>query len=125
MPDSEGRTDYRIPFVCGMLLFLFAITWDVEAEILRYLLIAVMIGGLTMMGWGLSMRFREQRVADERFLVNRLKASRFALVVGLAGMGGLMAYDWVVHRQLQMELVAVIALMAVAKGAAMLYFHRT
>ena len=90
----DHPTDYRIPVSIGLLLFLFAGAWDTQNELVRYLLVLLMVAGAGLIGWGLQIRNRDERLMDERFFVNRLKASRAALVVGLVLILGLMIYHW-------------------------------
>jgi hypothetical protein len=124
MSCEDRLKDYRIPFGIGMLLFLLAGVWDSPAEWVRYLLVIVMLVGGGLMGWGIHVRNREEGIEDERFLMNRLKASRIALIAGLMLILGLMVYDWTLHHLLRWELFAVIGGIAVAKGVAMLYYQR-
>ena len=61
---------------------------------------------------------------DERFFVNRLKASRAALVVGLILILGLMIYHWTLNSELRWDLFGLIVAIATAKGIAILYYQR-
>lgn len=124
MSLANRRKDYRIPFGIGMLLFLAGGVWDTEVELVRYLLVIVMLVGGSFMAWGIHIRNREEGLKDERFLMNRLKASRIALVVGLGLIVGLMVYEWTINHLLRWELFSLVAAIVVAKGVAMLYYQK-
>jgi hypothetical protein len=116
--------DYRIPLSAGLLLFLAAATWDSEIGLIRCLLAILMVVGAGLIGWSLQLRNRNERTMDERFFLNRLKASRAALVVGLILILGLMVYGWALRSEIRWDLFAVIIAIAVAKGIAILYYQR-
>ena len=120
----DHPTDYRIPVSIGLLLFLFAGAWDTQIELVRYLLVLLMVAGAGLIGWGLQIRNRDERLMDERFFVNRLKASRAALVVGLVLILGLMIYHWTLSSELRWDLFGLIVAIAAAKGIAIIYYQR-
>lgn len=62
---------------------------------------------------------------DERFLVHRLKASRFALALGLLGMFGWFQYELMVNHVIRWDYVIILGIMALGKVGAMVYYRRT
>jgi len=60
---------------------------------------------------------------DERFIVHRLKATRFAAVVTALAMAGYFAYEFYAQGVLRKDMLALLALLAVAKVAAMAYYR--
>ena len=64
-------------------------------------------------------------MTDERFLLHRLKSSRFGLVAGLLTILALFFYHAMAGHEPPWDLAAVAAAMAVGKLAAMAYFKVT
>jgi hypothetical protein len=62
---------------------------------------------------------------DERFMMHRFYSSRLALVAGALALGIWFNYDWFVNRRLRLDLVAILAIMALAKVVAMIYYRLT
>jgi len=62
---------------------------------------------------------------DERFMMHRFYSSRMALVAGALALGIWFNYDWFVNGRLRLDLVAILAIMALTKAVAMLYYRLT
>ena len=62
---------------------------------------------------------------DERFLVHRYRASRLSLIIGVLLLGGWFLYDYYGNDVLHIEIVAILAAMALTKLAAMAYYRMT
>lgn len=60
---------------------------------------------------------------DERFVLHRLKSTRFATMVAAAYMGAYYFYEYAAHRILRMDILVIMAILAAAKLAAMLYYR--
>jgi hypothetical protein len=64
-------------------------------------------------------------MVDERFLLHRLKSTRLAMMVGVVLICALFMFHYVSNKVLRWDLFAVLAVVAVTKVAAMLYYRRT
>ena len=62
---------------------------------------------------------------DERFMMHRFYSSRMALVAGALALGIWFNYEWFVNGRLRLDLVAILAIMALAKVVAMIYYRLT
>ena len=62
---------------------------------------------------------------DERFIMHRFKATRFAVVVGIVLMFAFFTYDLVTTKVIRWDLFAIMFAMAFAKVGAMIYFKKT
>ena len=62
---------------------------------------------------------------DERFLIHRLKASRFALAIGLIAMFAWFQYELMVNKVIRWDYVVVLGIMAAGKVGAMIFYRRT
>jgi hypothetical protein len=62
---------------------------------------------------------------DERFVMHRYKATRAAVVVGMVLMFVFFTYGYIADSTIRWDFLIVMAAMAVAKVAVMLYFRRT
>ena len=62
---------------------------------------------------------------DERFLEHRYRASRFALIMGMLALGGLILYDQFTNDIIRVDLWAVVAIIALAKLGAMAFYRLT
>jgi hypothetical protein len=92
-------------------------------EIASLVMTLVGVGGLLT---GLLLRQqRGERIVDERFLLHRLKSSRFSLAVTAGALVGLQVYSAVVTNEIRWDLVVIIEVMAVSKLAAMIYQNAT
>jgi hypothetical protein len=90
------------------------------------LLMALVAAGTVLLGTGLYLRQQQTpSAADERFLLHRLKSSRFGLLLGLVTIFALFFYHALAGDKLPWDLVAVAAAMALGKLAAMAYFKAT
>jgi di/tricarboxylate transporter len=72
-----------------------------------------------LLGWKRSGPF------DERFIMHRFKSTRLAVLVGTVTLLALFMYHAVVYKAIRWDLFGVLAAMAVAKSAAMLYYRKT
>jgi hypothetical protein len=80
-----------------------------------------MAGGffMNLFGWKSGGPF------DERFVMHRFKSTRIAVAAGLVLVFALFTYDAVKKDIIRWDLFAIIAVMAVAKVTAMLYYRKT
>jgi hypothetical protein len=62
---------------------------------------------------------------DERYLIHRLKATRFAAIVCAILMGTWMCYEFYVRKIFRPDLIVIVGAMAAAKLGAMIYYRRT
>lgn len=62
---------------------------------------------------------------DERFVMHRLKATRFAAVVTAIAMAGYYYYDLIKTDTIRYDMLILIGIMAVAKVAATIYYRLT
>ena len=62
---------------------------------------------------------------DERFLEHRYRASRLSLIVAVLLLGGWLLYDFYGRDMLHVEIIVILAAMAVTKLAAMAYYRMT
>jgi hypothetical protein len=64
-------------------------------------------------------------MVDERFLIHRLRSTRWAAIVGAVTVGAFMSYELLVQGTLNWRMLAVLIAMGVTKWIAMLYYHKT
>jgi hypothetical protein len=89
-------------------------------------MLALVAAGSVLLLAGIILHQRHSPgVADERFLLHRLKSSRFGLIAGLLAILALFFYHAMAGNEPPWDLVAVAAAMAVGKLAAMAYFKVT
>jgi hypothetical protein len=62
---------------------------------------------------------------DERFIMHRYKATRFAMIVGVILIGALFLYARIARGIIRWDLFAVLVFTALAKVGAMIYYRRT
>ena len=62
---------------------------------------------------------------DERFVMHRFKSSRLALASGMVAILIIFNYELLMRHNIRWDLVAIAAVMAVVKVAAMIYYMRT
>lgn len=62
---------------------------------------------------------------DERFIMHRYKATRFAMIVGVTLIGALVLHARFAQGIVRWDLFAVLFLTAFAKIGAMIYYRRT
>ncbi len=62
---------------------------------------------------------------DERFVLHRLKATRFAAVITAIAMGGFFYYDLIRNDTIRYDLMTLLGIMVVAKLGATLYYRLT
>ncbi len=60
---------------------------------------------------------------DERFIMHRLKSTRFATVVTAVAMGAYAEYEIFVHHVIRWEIVIFLGILVVAKVGAMIYYR--
>jgi hypothetical protein len=60
---------------------------------------------------------------DERFIVHRYYSSRLALAVGMILIAGIFFYEMLVNDQLRLDLLLIMAAMALTKVLAMAYYR--
>ncbi len=61
---------------------------------------------------------------DERFIMHRLKSTRFALVGVAVMMGIYFEYEYIVRKQLHWDILIFLIAMAILKFGAMLYYRK-
>ena len=66
-----------------------------------------------------------RRVADERFLMHRLRSTSLAAVVGGVLLGGLAMADLIAHSTTRWDLLGVLAAMAATKVGRMVHLRMT
>ena len=64
-------------------------------------------------------------MVDERFIIHRFKATRFATVVGVVMMFGYFNYNLFAKKVYRWDLLIIMASMALSKLIAMYYFRKT
>jgi hypothetical protein len=62
---------------------------------------------------------------DERYLMHRLKSTSLAGIVGALVLGGWYFYDWLANDLVRRDILAVLMVMAVVKGGAMIYYRKS
>lgn len=62
---------------------------------------------------------------DERFILHRLKATRFATVVTAVAMGAYINYEMFVNDTIHWDILYFLVIMAVAKILAAVYYRFT
>ena len=62
---------------------------------------------------------------DERFVMHRYYSSRLSLIAGVLALGIWFNYEWYVNERLRLDLLAILAIMALAKVIAMIYYRLT
>ncbi len=62
---------------------------------------------------------------DERFIIHRYKATRFAMVIGVVLIAAFFFYAYITHRTIRWDLFIILCATALAKVAAMMYYRRT
>ncbi len=60
---------------------------------------------------------------DERFIMHRLKSSRFALIVTIVMMAVWFEYDLIVNSQIRWDLLIILSVSAIAKLGSMIYYR--
>jgi len=105
------------------LLLDFALPDEGMSDTLQLALVAA---GTLLLATGFYLHQRQTpSAADERFLLHRLKSSRFGLLLGLVTIFALFFYHALAGDKMPWDLVAVAAAMALGKLAAMAYFKAT
>ena len=62
---------------------------------------------------------------DERFILHRLKSTRFATLVTAVAMGGYVEIEIFLHHIIHWDLVIFLGILAASKVAAMIYYRLT
>lgn len=62
---------------------------------------------------------------DERFVMHRYKATRFATVVCVVLIAVFFSYEYVAHRAIRWDLFIILCATGVAKVGTMIYYRRT
>jgi len=89
-----------------------------------WLLLTTIICGSILLVSGIYLHQRTHpRLSDERFVLHRLKSSRFGLVLGLAAIVILAFYNVAVRDEVPWDLLVVAASMAAGKLGAMAYYR--
>ncbi len=60
---------------------------------------------------------------DERFIMHRFKSTRLATLVGVVMMGAWFNYELLVNDVWRFDLLIILAVMALTKVAALLYYR--
>jgi hypothetical protein len=60
---------------------------------------------------------------DERFVMHRFQSTRLAMIVGVVLMAAWINYEWFVSGRLRIDLLVILAAIALTKVAAMLYYQ--
>jgi membrane protein YdbS with pleckstrin-like domain len=71
------------------------------------------------------MIFKKNAELDERFVMHRLYATRFAALVTAVFVGAWFFYELLVNDVIRQDFVIILVVMAVAKLLAMLYYRFT
>lgn len=66
---------------------------------------------------------KKDRHIDERFLLHRLRATRFALILGLITIGGWLFSEALVNDAIRWDYLIVIGVISAGKIGAMLYYR--
>lgn len=120
---------YRFYVALGALILGIPMILDVFSprfDLPSLLLMAFVIAGSLLLCVGIYV-YQQQRpaAADERFVLHRLRASRFGLIAGLLTIMALVLYHAVVEEEIPWDLVFVAGSMALGKVAGMVYFRAT
>jgi len=117
---------HRIYMGLGLVILAFPLILDFlgqDRAVPEVVLLALVAAGSVLLLAGIILHQRHSpSVADERFLLHRLKSSRFGLIAGLVTILALFFYHAAVEDRLPWDLVAVATAMAVGKLGAMAYF---
>ena len=62
---------------------------------------------------------------DERFIMHRYKATRFAMIVGIILIAIFFFHGYIAHRAIRWDLFIIMFATAAAKVGAMIYYRRT
>lgn len=117
---------YRI--YIGLGLFVLAMSQVLDSVLLdegipHNVMLALVAAGSVLLLAGIILYQRHSPgAADERFLLHRLKASRFGLIAGLLTILALFFYHVMAGDPPPWDLAAVAAAMAAGKVGAMIYF---
>jgi hypothetical protein len=65
------------------------------------------------------------RNLDERFRLHRLRSSRIALAAAVSAICGWSSWELIVNDNLRWDLLVILALTALAKVSAMIYYRIT
>ena len=60
---------------------------------------------------------------DERFIMHRLKSTRFAAIVTAVTMGGYAEYEILFHHLFRWDIVTFLGVLVISKLGAMLYYR--
>ena len=111
----------------GLLLIAVALVLDRSLDEmppwLHILLLAV--GSIALFFGLVQYRRAGNQIADERFILHRLKSSRIGLVTGLLAILALLFYNILAHDVISWDLVVIAGSIAVGKIGAMIYFRIT
>jgi hypothetical protein len=70
-------------------------------------------------------KWKQDPVLDERFVMHRFKSTRLAVFAGLILTGAFFTYYAVARDEIRWDLFSILAVMAVVKVCAMVYYHKT
>ena len=62
---------------------------------------------------------------DERFIMHRFRSTRLAMIVGILMMGLWFNYELLINSQWRLDLIIILAAIAITKVGAMIYYHAT
>lgn len=97
-----------------------------EEETLEWFSILYLLGGLMMGSGGLILlQLRGKISMDERFIIHRLKSTRFAMLTGLIGILVYMLYETAANGVPRWDLLIITGVFALAKLGAMTYYRLT
>jgi hypothetical protein len=131
MVTQSSQEKFRIPLLVGLLLLLVVVLADISglSDALiwsRLPRIILSLAGMVLLGWGTYLWRTSERTFDERFLMHRLKASRAALVAGMAAILVWLMVDLLASPAIiRWQLLGILAAMALTKVGAMIYYRRS
>jgi len=120
---------HRIYIGLGLVMLAFPLVLDFlvpDNGMGDVVLLALVTAGSVLLVTGIWLHQRNApAVADERFVLHRLKSSRFGLIMGLLAILALSFYRAYMEDTLPWDLVAVAFAMAAGKLTAMVYYKLT
>ena len=121
--------NYNYLTIPGSLILAFVLVLDALFEsvlIPDWLLLVLVSSGTVLLCAGIVAYGRSRKsAADERFILHRLKSSRFGLFIGLAAIFVLVFYDMIVGDTVDWNLVIIVAAITAGKVGAMVYYRIT
>jgi hypothetical protein len=79
------------------------------------------VSGVSLV-FGLYGAIQQKQPADERFILHRLKATRFALILGLVAIGAFLIFDAIANEVVRYDLLTILGTVTVGKLGGMAYY---